>query len=461
MPVRLGADEGTWLSHPGCSRVPSYMHSEESKISWNSSMMNGFRNMMNKMLTNKDDDGSSMSDDFTTNSTTDQATSTDHSTTSLHSVEYTMTATDSSLSVSTIKLPMSQNGFSRYPNTEGFTKGYDSSTSSLRQLENFMEQVLSLLRMQIKFPKISTSASVENKLHHDSLLAISIKLPQTGSWTWNRCDEYDLDENELTIMWQVSHEMSQMNEYSFTEKKVLGILLENAESREIKITREGMHGILETRISESDTEAQMTGNKAYLAEFARLDNRWSVAFGGSICDINWSIRKLTNMQVQTTLLMAGDSAQKEDEIWVKTALFSTACPHEGLSLSDPTNPEEDDSEIPPLEDIYQNSTDGIFTTSSYDDEGAVANFINLETVHVLVLGFGHSKSSHLSAVQEKFLGDSFLEAMQRADHVATSTTEARISLHAASYLWVADLSNQGSFDVKQVQFHLVVMRMME
>ncbi|GKE96347.1 putative ribonuclease H-like domain-containing protein, partial [Tanacetum coccineum] len=39
---------------------------------------------------------------------------------------------------------------------------------------------------------------------------------------------------------------------------------------------------------------------------------------------------------------------------------STASPHEGLSLSDPTNPEEDDSEIPPLEDIYQNSTDGIF-----------------------------------------------------------------------------------------------------
>ncbi|GKA89491.1 ribonuclease H-like domain-containing protein, partial [Tanacetum coccineum] len=45
---------------------------------------------------------------------------------------------------------------------------------------------------------------------------------------------------------------------------------------------------------------------------------------------------------------------------------STASPHEGLSLSNPINPIEDDSEIPPLEDIYQNSTDGIFTTSSYD-----------------------------------------------------------------------------------------------
>ncbi|GJU45904.1 hypothetical protein Tco_1203170 [Tanacetum coccineum] len=59
---------------------------------------------------------------------------------------------------------------------------------------------------------------------------------------------------------------------------------------------------------------------------------------------------------------------------------SIASPYEGLSLADPTNPEEVDSEIPPLEDIYQNSTDGIFTTSSYDDEGAVADFTNLETI---------------------------------------------------------------------------------
>ncbi|GJS33071.1 hypothetical protein Tco_0531453 [Tanacetum coccineum] len=59
---------------------------------------------------------------------------------------------------------------------------------------------------------------------------------------------------------------------------------------------------------------------------------------------------------------------------------STASPYEGLTLADPTHSEEDDSEIPPLEDIYQNSTDGIFTTSSFDDEGAVADFTNLETV---------------------------------------------------------------------------------
>ncbi|GJX54418.1 putative ribonuclease H-like domain-containing protein [Tanacetum coccineum] len=59
---------------------------------------------------------------------------------------------------------------------------------------------------------------------------------------------------------------------------------------------------------------------------------------------------------------------------------STASLNEGLTLTDPINPAQNDSEIPPLEDIYQNSTDGVFTTSSYDDEGAVADFTNLETV---------------------------------------------------------------------------------
>ncbi|GKC93321.1 putative ribonuclease H-like domain-containing protein [Tanacetum coccineum] len=45
--------------------------------------------------------------------------------------------------------------------------------------------------------------------------------------------------------------------------------------------------------------------------------------------------------------------------------------------------DQDDSQIPTLEDIYGNSNDGIFTNASYDDEGAVADFTNLKsTVNV-------------------------------------------------------------------------------
>ncbi|GKC47958.1 hypothetical protein Tco_1065680, partial [Tanacetum coccineum] len=43
--------------------------------------------------------------------------------------------------------------------------------------------------------------------------------------------------------------------------------------------------------------------------------------------------------------------------------ISTASPD-----SDLTNPDQDDSEIPALEEIYKTPTDGIFTNSSYDDE---------------------------------------------------------------------------------------------
>ncbi|GKG56722.1 hypothetical protein Tco_0580046, partial [Tanacetum coccineum] len=50
--------------------------------------------------------------------------------------------------------------------------------------------------------------------------------------------------------------------------------------------------------------------------------------------------------------------QEKDANIVSTPV-STASPNDSLSLIDPTNPEQDDSEIPPFEDIYQNPTDGI------------------------------------------------------------------------------------------------------
>ncbi|GKD60580.1 putative ribonuclease H-like domain-containing protein, partial [Tanacetum coccineum] len=89
-----------------------------------------------------------------------------------------------------------------------------------------------------------------------------------------------------------------------------------------------------------------------------------------------------------------------------------ASPYDGLSLSDPTNPEQDDLEIPTLEDIYQNPTDGIFTNSSYDDEGAVTDFTYLETI-VIVSPIPTSRinSFHPSAL---ILGDPNLAVQTRS-----------------------------------------------
>ncbi|GKA24063.1 ribonuclease H-like domain-containing protein [Tanacetum coccineum] len=61
--------------------------------------------------------------------------------------------------------------------------------------------------------------------------------------------------------------------------------------------------------------------------------------------------------------------------------ISTASPSNVFSTGGPdlNNNDQDDSQIPALEDIYDNPSDGIFTNASYDDEGAVADFTNLET----------------------------------------------------------------------------------
>ncbi|GKF03324.1 putative ribonuclease H-like domain-containing protein, partial [Tanacetum coccineum] len=48
--------------------------------------------------------------------------------------------------------------------------------------------------------------------------------------------------------------------------------------------------------------------------------------------------------------------------------------------SEPSNyANQDDSQIPGLEDIYEAPSEGIFTSASYDNEGAVADLTNLET----------------------------------------------------------------------------------
>ncbi|GJU59792.1 putative ribonuclease H-like domain-containing protein [Tanacetum coccineum] len=94
-----------------------------------------------------------------------------------------------------------------------------------------------------------------------------------------------------------------------------------------------------------------------------------------------ALRKEFAQETEDLLLQAGAAKASSTNI-VNTAStpVSTASPYGGLSFTDLTNTDQDDSEIPALEEIYDNPTDGIFTNSSYDDEGAVADFTNLEPV---------------------------------------------------------------------------------
>ncbi|GJR64645.1 putative ribonuclease H-like domain-containing protein [Tanacetum coccineum] len=104
---------------------------------------------------------------------------------------------------------------------------------------------------------------------------------------------------------------------------------------------------------------------------------------------------------------------------------STASANEGLSLSETTNSQEDDNEIPPLEDIHEDTTDGIFTHSSYDDEGAVADLTNLETVvNVSPIPTSRIKPSHPSTL---ILGDPTSRVQTRSKVNKSSEAHAFVS----------------------------------
>ncbi|GJS84253.1 ribonuclease H-like domain-containing protein [Tanacetum coccineum] len=181
-------------------------------------------------------------------------------------------------------------------------------------------------------------------------------------------------------------------------------------------------------IVDSGCSRHMTGNKAYLDEFQDF-NGGPVAFGGSRGYITGKGKIKTGKldfedvcfvkELQHfNLFSVSQMCDKKNKVLFTDSEFSTASPYEGLSLDDPTHSEEDDLEIPPLEEIYQNSTDGIFTTSSYDDEGAVADFTNLETVvNISPIPTSRIHSTHPRAL---ILGDPN-SAVQTRSKVNTSS----------------------------------------
>ncbi|GJX38250.1 putative ribonuclease H-like domain-containing protein [Tanacetum coccineum] len=64
------------------------------------------------------------------------------------------------------------------------------------------------------------------------------------------------------------------------------------------------------------------------------------------------------------------------------------------ALAIPEQMATDDLQIPALEDIYDNPSDGIFTNASYDDEGAVTDFTNLEST----MNVSHIPTSRIHSI---------------------------------------------------------------
>ncbi|GJR80091.1 putative ribonuclease H-like domain-containing protein [Tanacetum coccineum] len=117
-------------------------------------------------------------------------------------------------------------------------------------------------------------------------------------------------------------------------------------------------------------------DQAFLDELKRLKRQEKEAN-----DAAEALRKEFAQDTEDLLLQAGAARASSTNI-VNTAStpVSTVSPSGGLSFTDLTNTNQDDFEIPALKDSYDNPNDGIFTNASYDDEGAVADFTNLETI---------------------------------------------------------------------------------
>ncbi|GKE95756.1 putative ribonuclease H-like domain-containing protein, partial [Tanacetum coccineum] len=103
-------------------------------------------------------------------------------------------------------------------------------------------------------------------------------------------------------------------------------------------------------------------------------------FGGVTAE---ALRKKFAQDTEYLLLQPGAArATNTNTVNTASTLVSTDSPLNVFSTGGPALniTDQDDSQIPALEDIYNNPNDGIFTIASYDDEGAVTDFTNLETI---------------------------------------------------------------------------------
>ncbi|GJS85104.1 putative ribonuclease H-like domain-containing protein [Tanacetum coccineum] len=184
--------------------------------------------------------------------------------------------------------------------------------------------------------------------------------------------------------------------------------------------------------SSTNTSASKTDNKGggpreeeqvFLDDLARLQRQEKEAH-----------RKNLDQETENLVTQAGAAKSSSTNIFSTvsttakasgTNFVNTVSIPVSTASTDSTNSQEDDSEIPPLEDIHEDATDGIFTHSSYDDEGAEADFTNLETVvNVSPIPTSRINPSHPSAL---ILGDPTSAVQTRSKVNKSSEAHAFVS----------------------------------
>ncbi|GKA17501.1 putative ribonuclease H-like domain-containing protein [Tanacetum coccineum] len=126
-----------------------------------------------------------------------------------------------------------------------------------------------------------------------------------------------------------------------------------------------------------------------------------------------ALRKEFVQGTEDLLLQAGAAkASSTNTLNIVSTPVSTASPARVFSTGESSYPDlnnyadQDDSQIPALEDIYDTSNIGIFTNASYDDEGVVTDFTNLETsvnIEPKKISEALKEESWVDAMQEELL----------------------------------------------------------
>nr|GEX19546.1 ribonuclease H-like domain-containing protein [Tanacetum cinerariifolium] len=170
-------------------------------------------------------------------------------------------------------------------------------------------------------------------------------------------------------------------------------------------------------VSKTNAEPVDQEDQAFLEELERLKRQEKVA-----TDAAKTLRKTFAQSTEDLLLLAGVSRVSSTN-YVNTASTSLN------TASTPTN--QDDLQIPPLEDIYDHSRDEIFISASYDDEGVVTDFTNLETtINVSPIPTSRIYSIHPTT---KILGDP-TSAFQTTSKVnKSSRAHAFVSGHSKDF----------------------------
>ncbi|GKC17122.1 putative ribonuclease H-like domain-containing protein [Tanacetum coccineum] len=154
----------------------------------------------------------------------------------------------------------------------------------------------------------------------------------------------------------------------------------------------------------TNEEPKDQDDQAFLEELERLKRQEKEANDAA------EVFRKEFAQCTEELLLQAEAARAASTNTVNTVStpISTASPSNVFSAGRPdlTNNDQDDSQILALKDIYDNPSDGIFTNASYDDEGTVADFINLETtvnIEPKKISQSLEDESWVDAMQEELL----------------------------------------------------------